>query len=82
MKPLILVTNDDSYLAAGVHRLIERLVKFGDVMAVCPQHPQSGKSMAITVNDPLRITRLPDFAGAKMYHVCLLYTSPSPRDCS
>ncbi len=76
MKPLILVTNDDSYLAAGVHRLIERLVKFGDVMAVCPQHPQSGKSMAITVNDPLRITRLPDFAGAKMYHV-----NGSPVDC-
>lgn len=75
-KPLILVTNDDSYMAAGVHRLVERLVAFGDVVAVCPQQPQSGKSMAITVNDPLRVTRLPDFAGAKMYHV-----NGTPVDC-
>lgn len=75
-KPLILVTNDDSYMAPGVYRLVERLVAFGDVVAVCPQYPQSGKSMAITVSDPLRITRLQDFAGARMYHV-----NGTPVDC-
>lgn len=76
MKPLILVTNDDSYLAPGVHRLIDRLVQFGDVVAVCPQYPQSGKSMALTVNEMLRIARLDDYNGAKMYHV-----SGTPVDC-
>ncbi len=76
MRPLILVSNDDSYMARGVHALIDRLVKFGDVVAVCPQHPQSGQSMAITVNEPLRITRLDDYNGARMYHV-----SGSPVDC-
>ena len=58
-RPLILVSNDDSYMARGVHALIDRLTLLGDVVAVCPLHPQSGQSMAITVNSPLRITRIP-----------------------
>ena len=76
MRPLILVSNDDSYTAPGVHALIDRLVNFGDVVAVCPLYPQSGQSMAITVSSPLRINRLPDYNGAKMYNV-----SGSPVDC-
>ena len=35
-RPLILVSNDDSIYAKGVKELISRLVKFGDVVAVCP----------------------------------------------
>lgn len=76
MRPLILVSNDDSYEAPGVHALVERLVRLGDVVAVCPQHPQSGKSMAITVNEPLRIINLPDYKGARM-----LAVSGTPVDC-
>lgn len=76
MRPLILVCNDDSYKAPGVHFLIDILVKIGDVMAVCPKDPQSGQSMAITVNSPLRISPLPDYNGAKMYNV-----SGTPVDC-
>ena len=75
-RPLILVSNDDSYMARGVHALIDRLTLLGDVVAVCPLHPQSGQSMAITVNSPLRITRIPDYNGARMYHV-----SGTPVDC-
>ncbi len=75
-RPLILVSNDDSIYAKGVKELISRLVKFGDVVAVCPDAPRSGQSMAITVNDPLRITPMPDFEGAKMYK-----TSGTPVDC-
>lgn len=76
MKPLILVSNDDSYTAKGVHALIDRLLKFGDVVAVCPATPQSGQSMALTVNDPLRVTRLPDYNGAQMFNV-----TGTPVDC-
>lgn len=76
MRPLILVSNDDSYAAKGVHVLIDRLVKLGDVVAVCPHHPQSGQSMAITVNSPLRIHELPDYNGARMFSV-----TGSPVDC-
>lgn len=73
---LILVSNDDSINARGVHVLVERLRKFADVVAVCPEEPQSGMSMAITVNSPLRITRLEDYCGARMYTV-----SGTPVDC-
>ena len=75
-RPLILVSNDDSIYAKGVRELILRLVKFGDVVAVCPDAPRSGQSMAITVNDPLRITPYPDCEGAKMFKV-----SGTPVDC-
>lgn len=75
-RPLILVTNDDSISAKGVHELIERLTPFGDVVAVCPQFPHSGQSMAITCSGPLRITQLPDYKGAKMHAV-----DGTPVDC-
>ena len=55
IRPLILVSNDDGYQALGVHKLVEWLRPYGDVMAVCPDGPRSGQSMAITVNGPLRL---------------------------
>ena len=76
MRPLILVSNDDSYTAKGVHVLIDRLVKFGDVVAVCPQYPHSGQSMAISINSPLRILEQPDYNGARMFAV-----NGTPVDC-
>lgn len=75
-RPLILVVNDDSFRAAGVHRLIERLVKYADVAAICPAEPQSGQSMAITVNAPLQVRELPDYNGAKLFSV-----NGTPVDC-
>lgn len=75
-KPLILVSNDDSFRARGVLELIDRLLPYGDVIAVCPAEPQSGKSMAITVNDPLHIKELPEYKEAKMYAV-----TGTPVDC-
>lgn len=75
-KPLILVSNDDGIDAKGVHCLINRLVKFGDVLCVCPDSPRSGQSMAITVNSPLRIHRHDDYNGARMYSV-----NGTPVDC-
>lgn len=76
MRPLILVTNDDGIDARGVHCLIDRLLPYGDIVTVCPDAPRSGQSMAITVNDPLKLTELPDYNGAKMYKV-----SGTPVDC-
>ncbi len=75
-RPLILVSNDDSYTSKGVRVLIDTLLEYGDVVAICPEFPQSGKSMAITVNEALRITPLPDYHGAKMYKV-----DGTPVDC-
>ena len=74
--PLILVTNDDSINAKGVHELIRVLLKIGEVVCVCPEMPQSGMSMALTVNSPLMVKRLEDYHGAKMYKV-----NGTPVDC-
>lgn len=79
-RPLILVSNDDSFRAPGVHKLTQLLSTFADVIAVCPETPQSGKSMSITVSDPLRFSRLHDFEesepGVEWYCV-----NGSPADC-
>ena len=75
-KPLILVVNDDSVRARGIYALIDRLLPLGDVVAICPAEPQSGQSMAITVNAPLHVRQLPDYNGAKIYTV-----TGTPVDC-
>lgn len=75
-KPLILVSNDDGITAKGVHELIRSLQHAGDVVCVCPESPQSGMGMALTVNSPLRVKKLEDYHGALMYKV-----SGTPVDC-
>ena len=75
-RPLILVSNDDSYQASGLHVLIDRLLPYGDVVAVCPDAPRSGQSMAITVNGPIHVTRLDDYHGAMLYKA-----GGTPVDC-
>lgn len=75
-RPLILVSNDDGYLAPGVHALIDMLIPFGRVIAVCPDAPRSGQSMAITVNDAMRIDRVKGFDKAELYAA-----NGTPADC-
>ena len=75
-RPLILVSNDDGIQAPGVRRLIDFLLPLGDIICVCPLHPQSGMSMAITVNTPLRITRMSDYRDVPMFAV-----NGTPVDC-
>ena len=73
---MILVSNDDGISAKGVHELIRGLQHIGDVVCVCPESPQSGMSMALTVNNPLRVKRMEDYHGAPMYKV-----NGTPVDC-
>lgn len=77
---MILVSNDDGYQARGVHHLTKLLQKFGRVVAVCPETPQSGKSMAITVNEPLRFRKIDIYKdsepGVEWYAV-----NGTPTDC-
>lgn len=76
IRPLILVSNDDGHEAAGIYALIDCMLELGDVIAVCPDGPRSGQSMAITVQGALRLMQLPDYHGAKMYKV-----NGTPVDC-
>ena len=75
-RPLILVSNDDGVNAHGIRFLVECLVERGDVIVVAPDSAQSGKSSAITCNVPLRVSKYPDYLGAKIYSV-----NGTPVDC-
>lgn len=76
-RPLILVSNDDSYQALGLHTLMERMTHLGDVIAVSPEQPQSGMGMAITVNGAMRVTETKSpIAGARLFKC-----NGTPTDC-
>jgi 5'-nucleotidase len=75
-KPLIFVTNDDGISAKGLRSLVEVAEKFGDVVIVAPDKPQSGMGHAITLNHPLRLEKTVLFQDLEAY-TC----SGTPVDC-
>lgn len=76
-RPLILITNDDSIKAPGIHCLAKSVSHLGEVYVVAPAAPQSGMSAAITVGAPLRIAEVPsDTDGIRLFTV-----TGTPVDC-
>lgn len=53
----ILVTNDDGIDAPGLTALVDALTPLGEVITVAPRVEQSAKSHALTMHEPLRVTR-------------------------
>lgn len=51
----ILVTNDDGYLAQGLHTLAAAAASLGDVSVVAPDREQSATSHSLTLHRPLRV---------------------------
>lgn len=76
MKPLILITNDDSINAKGLHVLIDTVKEIGEVYVVAPAEPHSGQSSAFTVNSPIRINEHEQYHGARVFSV-----TGTPVDC-
>lgn len=76
IRPLILISNDDSINALGVHKLAQYASLFGDVIVAAPALPQSGQSSALGVDKALRISEHEDYCGARMFSI-----SGSPVDC-
>lgn len=76
-RKLILITNDDSIDAPGIHHLAECVKAMGDVYVVAPEHPHSGQSAALTVGSPLRISERP----SRTEGVRLLTVNGTPVDC-
>lgn len=52
-KPLILVTNDDSIHAKGLHKLVQIVRQFGDIVVIASEQIMSGMSHAVTIKVPL-----------------------------
>ncbi|MDE6695763.1 MAG: 5'/3'-nucleotidase SurE [Muribaculaceae bacterium] len=76
-KKLILVSNDDGYMAKGVRELIAMLAPYGEIIAVCPDQGRSGQSMALTFDAPLRIEEQKSpVSGTKLYSC-----NGTPVDC-
>lgn len=73
---LILVTNDDGYNAKGFRAAIEVARTFGRVVGVAPEKTQSGMSQAITMYNPLFLTKQHEEEGVEIYSF-----SGTPVDC-
>ncbi len=75
-KPTILITNDDGITAPGIRNLVEAVRDLGKVIVVAPDKAQSGMGHAITINHPLRMTKVEMFEGIESWQ-----TNGTPVDC-
>src|SRR4051812_8774791 len=76
-RPVILVTNDDGIFAPGISRLAKIASRFGKIVVVAPDKPQSGMGHAITINATLRIDKTRHHPDAELEYAC----SGTPVDC-
>ncbi len=56
--PVILLTNDDGIHAPGLHALEKSLADLGEVWTVAPDVERSACGRAVTLNRPLRVTKV------------------------
>ena len=75
-EKLIFLTNDDSYRSKGFAAAIEIARKFGRVIAIAPDAPQSGMSQAITIYNPLYLRKVREEEGVLVYSL-----NGTPVDC-
>ena len=76
MKPLILITNDDSVAARGIQVLADIAMEFGEVIVTAPKYNASGKSLSLTADRPLRVDQVKTADGINVY-AC----DGTPVDC-
>lgn len=73
----ILVVNDDGITSPGIKALVDVAQKFGRVIVVAPDAPQSGMGHAITIGKPLRIAKVNTFGD----HIESFQCNGTPVDC-
>ena len=73
---LILITNDDSIEAPGLHFLVDCVKDLGEVYVVAPALPHPGDSSAFPVQAPPRINAPEGNHGARVFSV-----NGTPVDC-
>jgi 5'-nucleotidase len=78
MRPLILVSNDDSLTAPGIAHLVRLMHKLdAEIVVVAPASPQSGMGHAITIGHPLRLDKSDIFGPEVTAYAC----TGTPADC-
>lgn len=78
IMPLLLLTNDDGYQAAGIQALAHIAATFAEVYVVAPDGPRSGAAAAITCTQPVSYSPLPHPAEDNLH---LFSCSGTPVDC-
>ena len=75
-RPVILVTNDDGYLAGGISALVKSLRGMGRIIVCAPDSPRSGFGASFTCTCPVTLRRVSDDGEVAVY-AC----SGTPVDC-
>jgi 5'-nucleotidase len=75
-RPLVLISNDDGYMASGLQFLIDVIRPLADIVVVAPKTGQSGMSTAITVSTPLDLVPVSEEPGLTIYRC-----NGTPVDC-
>ena len=68
-KPFILISNDDGVNAKGLSELTKVAMQYGRVMVVAPEKGESGMSHAITIKNPLRITKVSEEKDLQIFSI-------------
>jgi len=68
-KPRILIVNDDGIKAKGLWHLWKSLKDQVDISIVAPSEEQSGTGMSLTLQTPIRITRVQGFGQTPAWHI-------------
>lgn len=77
-KPLILITNDDGYEAAGIQAVARAASAIGEVYIVAPDGARSGAACAITSTTPVSFRELPSSKGESIH---VFSCTGTPVDC-
>lgn len=71
-RPLILLSNDDGYLAPGLRKLADVLGRFADVVICAPELEHSSTSHSLTLTRPLRL---------RLVEPAVFAVDGTPADC-
>lgn len=75
-RPLILISNDDGWLAKGIHELMNTLRPIADLVVMAPDGPRSGTACAMTSERPVRFSKVKEEEGLIVYKC-----TGTPTDC-
>lgn len=75
--PIILLTNDDGYQAAGLQALAKAVAPLAEIYIVAPDGARSGTGASITCTEPVSFRQLP----SETAHIHVFACSGTPVDC-
>ena len=75
-RPLLLIANDDGYLAIGIRFLIDQLKDMADIVAIAPDRPRSAAGSSITTQLPVSAKKVMEEEGVTLYSC-----TGTPVDC-